>query len=61
MILHPIANPNHCAHVDAWHEAGRLGMIERRNRNAVEALNRTDGERRRRRVVEIVSGIMAAA
>lgn len=60
-MLHPIADPNHCAHVDAWHEAGRLGMIERRNRNAAEAFHRTEGERRRRRVVAIVSAIMAAA
>jgi hypothetical protein len=59
--LAPIVDRSYDSHVRAWDEAGRLGMIDRRNRRDLAEVARTSGERRRRRVTDIVAAIMADA
>lgn len=40
VLMFPIVERDYCAHVDAWNEAGRLRMIERRNAKAREEFTR---------------------
>lgn len=40
VLMFPVVASDHCAHVDAWNEAGRLRMIERRNAKAIAEYGR---------------------
>lgn len=49
------------SHVISWHDAARLGMIERRNARLLEEHARNAGAARRRRAADCVAAIMGRA